>query len=383
MLERRRFVSWLALAACLSLIHGCAFWKNEAPIARFTADPVEGYASLEVQFDATDSFDENGDVLTYVWEFGDGTTSAGISSTHRYDDAGTYSVGLSIDDGRGGTDAATVEVRVLEPGGDNYALVVGIADYAEGNDLEYTDDDAAAFAEHLISNSAWSSADVTLLLDEQATYAGLVSALEDLASTATSDDLVVIYFSGHGSAQADRPPYDESDGWDETLSLHDGVQMTDDIFAAAVADIRAERILVVLDTCYSGGQITSGIQEAADALPAATGGATGVAEDLVASGNVSLKDLDRSSTYIVALTASSDWQSSWEFQALEHGVFSYYMLRAMEGDADLAGDADGKTSAEECYEYLAPLVIRYTTYFADPQNPQLLDLCPGELVFLE
>ena len=380
--QRRRFVSWAVVGICSVLLGGCAFWRNEPPTAAFVAEPVEGYASLDVTFDASSSFDDNGDSLTYGWVFGDGETASGVLATHRFDEAGLYTVELTIDDQRGGTDSATMQVQVLEPGGENYAVVFGIADYAEGNDLQYTDDDAEAFAQCLLADSRWSAENVTLFLNDQATAVGVHAALADLATMTTADDLVVIYFSGHGSAQLDRPPYDESDGWDETLSLQDGTQLTDDAFAAAIAEIPAGRILVVLDTCYSGGQITSGTQDATSAFPSGAGVAAGIAEDLVASGDASLKDLDRLSSYIVALTASSDWQSSWEFSGLEHGVFTYYMLLAMEGDADLAGDADGLTSAEECFEYLEPLVVRYTTYFAEPQNPQLLDLCPGELVFL-
>ncbi|MCK5245763.1 hypothetical protein KAR02_02620 [Candidatus Bipolaricaulota bacterium] len=53
----------------------------------------------------------------------------------------------------------------------------------------------------------------------------------------------------------------------------------------------------------------------------------------------------------------------------------------MTGLADLYGNRDGLISAEECYAYLAPNVVSFTTFVGEPHHPKILDHTLGELVF--
>ena len=56
---------------------------NLSPIASFTATPTNGDAPLEVDFDASNSTDPDGNIVSYAWDFGDGTSDAGeISSKY-------------------------------------------------------------------------------------------------------------------------------------------------------------------------------------------------------------------------------------------------------------------------------------------------------------
>jgi PKD repeat protein len=52
-------------------------------------------------FDGSGSYDPDGDALTYMWDFGDGTTAQGTKVTHAYTKRGTYMVTLKVDDNRG------------------------------------------------------------------------------------------------------------------------------------------------------------------------------------------------------------------------------------------------------------------------------------------
>ena len=55
---------------------------------------------------------DNGDSLTYNWDFGDGSAPAsGVSATHTYTQAGTFTATLQVSDGNGGEDTATVRIR--------------------------------------------------------------------------------------------------------------------------------------------------------------------------------------------------------------------------------------------------------------------------------
>jgi PKD repeat protein len=61
-----------------------------------------------VTFSATTSTDQDGDYLSYVWNFGDGTKATGSTASHVYAAAGMYMITLTVYDGRGGTGTATL-----------------------------------------------------------------------------------------------------------------------------------------------------------------------------------------------------------------------------------------------------------------------------------
>ena len=73
--------------------------------------------STPAAFDGGGSFDVDGDVLTYAWNFGDGGTGSGPTPSHTYADNGTYFVALTVDDGHGniGGDMLTVTVNDVAP----------------------------------------------------------------------------------------------------------------------------------------------------------------------------------------------------------------------------------------------------------------------------
>jgi glucose/arabinose dehydrogenase len=83
---------------------------NRSPNASVSANPTAGAAPLAVSFNGSASSDPDGDVLTYDWDFGDGTPHvAAPAPTHIYA-AGTYTATLRVSDGKGGSDTATVRI---------------------------------------------------------------------------------------------------------------------------------------------------------------------------------------------------------------------------------------------------------------------------------
>ncbi|HUU27712.1 MAG TPA: PKD domain-containing protein [archaeon] len=86
---------------------------NQAPVASFTATPESGEPPLEVDFDASGSSDADGSISTYTWDFGDNTTGSGVTVSHTFDNAGSYTVTLTVTDNEGaaGTLSKTIEVR--------------------------------------------------------------------------------------------------------------------------------------------------------------------------------------------------------------------------------------------------------------------------------
>lgn len=84
---------------------------NQAPTASFTVTPGD---ALEVAFDASGSSDPEGDTLSYAWTFGDGEMGEGVQVTHSYNAPGEYQVTLTVDDGRGESNAQTKTVMAGE-----------------------------------------------------------------------------------------------------------------------------------------------------------------------------------------------------------------------------------------------------------------------------
>lgn len=86
---------------------------NNPPVARLRA-PVEGLINKLLTFNANESSDPDDDKLTYRWDYGDGKMGSFRFpvATHRYNSIGSYTVKLTVDDGRGGTDSTSAVVLV-------------------------------------------------------------------------------------------------------------------------------------------------------------------------------------------------------------------------------------------------------------------------------
>ena len=85
---------------------------NHAP----TADPGGPYSAMAgeaISFDGSGSSDPDDDPLVCTWDFGDANTGSGVAPVHSYTAPNTYTVTLTVSDGRGGTDTAQVQVNIL------------------------------------------------------------------------------------------------------------------------------------------------------------------------------------------------------------------------------------------------------------------------------
>jgi glucose/arabinose dehydrogenase len=87
------------------------------PVAVASANPTSGSSPLAVNFDGSGSSNPNaGAVLSYSWNFGDGTPSAsGVKVTHTYNAAGPYTATLTVSDDKGGNGTTTVNITVGTP----------------------------------------------------------------------------------------------------------------------------------------------------------------------------------------------------------------------------------------------------------------------------
>jgi PKD repeat protein len=86
--------------------------ENKEPIAIITG-PISGIINSPINFSAENSYDEDGKIMEYNWNFGDGTSSSGIKVQHTYLLPGSYKITLSIVDDNGETtyDYLNIEIK--------------------------------------------------------------------------------------------------------------------------------------------------------------------------------------------------------------------------------------------------------------------------------
>jgi len=281
-------------------------------------------------------------------------------------EAGANEIKVCAVDGDGGFSERVVTVHRTEMQKNVWAVVIGINDYRNACPLRYAVNDARAFYSHLTDHTGIPTENVTLLLDQDATLGRLRSTLGTVVKNkAGKNDMVVVYFAGHGATERDAMSTD-GDGLEKYLLPCDADPR--DLYASALPmrevshifqRIRSERLIFIVDACYSG----------------ATGGRTISATGFRA--NISDTFLDRlaSGRGTVILTASAANEVSAESEQFQHGVFTYYLLQALQGEAD--ADKDGAISVDEAYAYVSKEVPRET---GQEQHPVKKGAVEGTLI---
>ena len=102
------------------------FIGDQPPVAN-PGGPYTGATLQSIQFDATGSSAPAGTIVTYQWDFGDGTTGTGSSPTHDYAVAGTYNITLIVTDSQGSRNAATTTATISGTGAAPTASVAPVS----------------------------------------------------------------------------------------------------------------------------------------------------------------------------------------------------------------------------------------------------------------
>jgi uncharacterized caspase-like protein len=252
-----------------------------------------------------------------------------------------------------GPSGAVAEAVAAPRVDERWAVVVGVGQYRSDDipDLEFATADAQAIHDFLTSSAAgpFEEDHVLYLTDEQATGSAIREALFVFLQQADWDDLVVIYFAGHGAPDPNRPdnlyllPHDS----DLNALAATGFPMWD-VKTALRRQISAERVIVIADACHSAGT--------QEELAGPTSG------NPIAGGFAQLFTPSRR----LSITAADSNEFSMEDARWEgHGVFTYFFLEALEGKGDL--DGNGIVTFSEAYEYVSNSVISATE---GRQNPQ-------------
>ncbi|MFA6222224.1 MAG: DUF4384 domain-containing protein [Desulfomonilaceae bacterium] len=234
--------------------------------------------------------------------------------------------------------------------GELYAVVVGLTRFQDSRIGKLTISDRDAKDVHSFlkeREKLFSRAHIRLLVNEEATRDNLTAAFRDFLKPAGKDDLVLIYLSGHGAADPERP--------DEFYFLTYDTNMKN-LFGTAVwmnqqalfKGIDSDRVLLIADACHSGG-FSPGIDRA-------------IAKE--ADSFFSLFNVLKGR---MALTSSRFDELSYEAPSkFGNSVFTHFFLKGLRGDAckDLS---TGTITANNLYSYVYDSTRSATN---NKQNPQ-------------
>jgi len=248
-----------------------------------------------------------------------------------------------------------------------FAVIVGISRYADSagglTSLQFADRDAQDFLDFLRSpdGGSFQKENLRLLLNEDATVQNLRSALYTFLTRAQPEDEVVIYIAGHGAPDPNDPrnlyflTYDTK--VDDMGGTAFPMRQLQDVFTNT---LKAKRVVTFADTCHSFG--FSGERNRGKKSNNL------VNQYLARAAN----DSDRA-----VITASDISQLSYESDKWGggHGVFTYFLLKGLRGEADF--NKDGTVTAGELFAYVRDSVDKATNGNQSPMAlPGLAERIP-------
>jgi hypothetical protein len=122
------------------------------------------------------------------------------------------------------------------------ALLIGINDYpGESADLPYSINEINSFKKTLIDGGNWEESNIKILKNSRANITNIFNAINWLSDEADDNDVSIFYYSGHGSKALNS----------EYLLVYGG-SISDLVLDEKLDSIKG-RVIVILDSCYSGG----------------------------------------------------------------------------------------------------------------------------------
>lgn len=233
-----------------------------------------------------------------------------------------------------GGKAPSEKVSISTDYQNSWAIVIGINDYAKWPKLQYAVQDANSIRDTLVNNLGFSNDKVLTLTNADATRNNILALFHDKLGHGDlkKDDRVFVFFAGHGATRKLSSgrnlgyiiPVDSDP---EQISV-DAIPMTD--LQNIAESLAAKHVLFVMDACYSGMGLTRG------------GGSSAFLRE-------NARRMGRQ-----MLTAGGADQMVADGGPNGHSVFTWTLLQALSGKADLNGD--GMITATELAAYIAPAV---------------------------
>ena len=237
------------------------------------------------------------------------------------------------------------------PPGEKWALVVGISKFQDKHlpRLNFASKDARDLSALLVDPSAgrFKAENVHALIEGQVTTRQLKMELNWLARSAQPNDLVVIFLSSHGT-----PRNRDTAEVNYIATTETETEPEDNLYATAfpmveISDvvrtrIKAQRTVILLDTCHSGAAAAAAIKDAA----------------------ASDKELDRIRQGVgrAIVTSSSPEEQSFEGKPYDNGYFTHFLLEALRKNG-------GRDSIEQVYASLKQNVSKAASSIQRKQTP--------------
>ena len=237
---------------------------------------------------------------------------------------------------------------------DAVAIIIGIEKYRRAPSADFANNDASVFYDYARRALGVKQENIKLLLDDKADAAEVLRSFKSWLPTRVSAGKtdVYVFYSGHGLPSEDGNslyfmPHEVDRDYLERTAV------TQKEVVSAIERLDPRSVTMFIDSCYSG-QSRTGETLLAGARPIS------VAQRQTAAfpGNFTV------------ISASAPDQISSSSPDLKHGIFSYYLMRGMEGEAD--SNSDGQITIAEMQGYLVKNVGRRAMGMNRTQQPQVV-----------
>lgn len=255
----------------------------------------------------------------------------------------------------GSISCASVESKKVAYQYENsFAVVIGIENYRIIPKAEFAANDARVIYESLTKQMGYPKKNVLILMNEKSTKGDIERALEGwLKNQVDKDSRVFIYYAGHGAPD---PPSGEAYivPYDGDLSYIEKTAYPLKRLNKTLSELPTRNVVVVIDSCFSGAGGRSMIAKGARPL-------------LITKETPFVEQ-----TNAIIFSATQRNQITTSYPDVQHGLFTYFFLKGLQGEAD--EDKDGNVDVKEVFAYLKPRVQNQ----AKRQNvEQVPDLYPA------
>jgi hypothetical protein len=236
------------------------------------------------------------------------------------------------------------------------ALIIGIDKYEAISNAQWAESDAGMFYDFANKSLGISTDRIKLIRGEKSDMRGIWKSVEQWLPTYVDERKsdVYVYFAGHGlSSENGDDVY--LIPWDGDPELLKRTALRRSEFIDTLKNLKAASVTLFMDTCYSGK-----VKGGKGVLVADARGLRIVKKD---------KTSDLPPNFTLFSAAASD-ETAWSHPSLKHGLFSYWMMRGLSGEADMNGD--NKLTNGELHTFISKKVQKTAITLGHKQHPQLI-----------
>jgi len=253
------------------------------------------------------------------------------------------------------TDVETLPEITKRADSKSWGLIIGIDKYPALPSVDYAENDSNLMKAYFIKILGVPEENIISLTGSEATKSSIKGYIRGyIPKNVDSDTTLYVYYAGHGLPYPEEDriepyllPYDS----DTKTILETGYRLQD--FYNDIAALPVKRAFVFLDACFSGAAARGDKMLIAGARPVF----------------IQVENMALLTGKIIALTSSSGGEISNSYPEKEHGLFTYFLLKGLRGEAD--ADSNGSLNLEELYTYVRENVNKLSRRKGMEQTPEI------------